>query len=417
MICLFNFIIFLILFIIILYLTFLSMRSFRLRKTIRQLLKQELRGARHELAHWEHHPVQQFEILKPLYNAASFSVGRMFSVDQTRVDDLIDRELNRLIKGMGARLASLFELALVGLVAGVLMLTSVFQGIMVLEQYQKTSFQLDFSAVSQWLDGSEEADATPRMSIPKSAVGLTPQAKTYSLPSRITTSKEMGQAFAYYMSRHESEFQIQYTGDTRRFTEVGEQAWEWLQRNEPYLMRLYKDSDGQGMDYGSYVMYTMTLDYTLSKDQTDRVEKKVKQIVQKIPKNWSDYKKVRYINDYIVRQTAYKLKSKESPYTPYSILFNREGVCEGYALTAYLLLQAADVEVRYISGKAGGGLHAWNLVKLKGNWYHLDTTWNDPVPNRPDEVQEDYLLVSDDTLRKDHSWNAKKYPQTAKVDY
>lgn len=372
---------------------------------------------KHELAHWKHHPGQQFEILKPVYNAVSFSVGRMFSVNQTRIDDLIDRELNRLIKGMGARFASLFELGLVGLVAGVLMLTSVFQGITVLEQYQKTSFQVDLSAVGQWLGGGEEADATPRMSIPKSAVKLTPQAKTYTLPPRIRTSEEMGRAFAYYMSRHESEFQIQYTGDTNRFTEVGEQAWEWLQRNEPYLMRLYKDSDGQGMDYGSYVMYTVTLDYTLSKGQTDRVEKKVNQIVRKIPKNWSDYKKVRYINDYIVRHTAYKLKSKESPYTPYSILFNREGVCEGYALTAYLLLQAADVEVRYISGKAGGGLHAWNLVKLKGNWYHLDTTWNDPVPNRPDEVQEDYLLVSDDTLRKDHSWNAKKYPKTAKEDF
>lgn len=179
-------------------------------------------------------------------------------------------------------------------------------------------------------------------------------------------------------------------------------------------MRLYKDSDGRTLDYGSYVMYTMMLDYTLSKNQADRVEKKVKQIVRKIPKNWSDYKKVRYINNYIVRHTAYKLKSKESAYTPYSILFNREGVCEGYSLTVYLLLQAADVEVRYISGKAGGGLHAWNLVKLKGNWYHLDTTWNDPIPNRPDEIQEGYLLVSDDTLRKDHSWNAEKYPKTLK---
>lgn len=99
----------------------------------------------------------------------------------------------------------------------------------------------------------------------------------------------------------------------------------------------------------------------------------MKQIVQKMPKNWSDDKKVRYVNDYIVRHTAYKLKSKESPYTPYSILFNREGVCEGYALTAYLLLKAADVEIRYISGHADGGLHAWNMVKLKEKWYHLDT--------------------------------------------
>lgn len=68
-------------------------------------------------------------------------------------------------------------------------------------------------------------------------------------------------------------------------------------------------------------------------------------------------------------------------------------------------------------GKVSSGLHAWNMVKVKGKWYHLDTTWNDPIPNRPDEVQEDYLMVSDKTLSKDHSWIQSKYPKTAQNDY
>lgn len=367
------------------------------------------------LSRWKDHPGQQFEVLKPVYNAVSFAVKRQFSVNPKRVDDLIDRELNRLIKSVGSRFTSFLELMLLRMVSLGLVLASTFATFMVFTAYQETTFNVDFSAVSQWLE-TDEVDVSA-ITIPKSAVGMTPKQVNYSLPKQVTSSQEMGRAFAYHISRHEQRFVIRYVGDASHFHQVTDEAWEWLDQHEPYLMRIYDGGDGQYMDYGYYVDYEMTVKYEITAEQGQRVDKKVRQIVQKIPKNWSDYKKVRYINDYIVRHTAYRLKSKESPYTPYSILFNREGVCEGYALTAYLLLQAADVEVRYISGKAGGGGHAWNMVKLKGEWYHLDTTWNDPIPNRPDEVQEDYLLVSDQTLSEDHTWNQSKYPQTAKADY
>jgi len=410
-----TFLISIVIFLIILYLTYVSIRSLRLRKTIRQSLQRELRIVGPELSRWKDHPGQQFEILKPVYNAVSFAVKRRFSVNPKRVDDLIDRELNRLIKSAGSRFRSFLELMLLRMVSLGLVLTSAFATFMVFTAYQETTFKVDFSAVNQWLEADEEDVSA--ITIPKSAVKITPKVIHYAMPEQVTSTKEMGQALAYHISRHEQRFVIRYVGDANSFTRVTGQAWKWLQHNEPYLMRLYRDGDGQSLNYGPYIDYEVTVDYALTQNQTNRVEKKVKQIVQKMPKNWSDDKKVRYVNDYIVRHTAYKLKSKESPYTPYSILFNREGVCEGYALTAYLLLRAADVEVRYIAGHAGGGLHAWNMVKLKGEWYHLDTTWNDPIPNRPDEVQEDYLLVSDETLSKDHTWNESKYPQTAKTDY
>ncbi|MDI3236407.1 transglutaminase domain-containing protein [Exiguobacterium antarcticum] len=389
----------------------------RLRKAIRQMLKQELRTVRNELSRWEHHPGQQFELLKPVFNTVSFTAKRKFSVSPKRIDDLIDRELNRLIKSPWSRFTSFFELTLLNVVAFIFVLASTLQGIMVFITYQETSFKVDLAAISEWFETPEDTSVSSPIAIPKSAVGMTPKPVRYMLPKQVTSSKEMGQALAYHIHRQDSRFVIRYVGDASQFNQVTDEAWKWLDRNEPYLMRIYDGGDGQYMDYGYYVDYELTMKYEITEDQGQRVQKKVKQIVQKIPKNWSDHKKVRYINDYIVRHTAYKLKSEESPYTPYSILFNREGVCEGYALTAYLLLQAADVQVRYISGKADGGGHAWNMVKLKNNWYHLDTTWNDPIPNRPDEVQEDYLLVSDQTLSKDHVWNKENYPQTAKVDY
>ncbi len=86
-------------------------------------------------------------------------------------------------------------------------------------------------------------------------------------------------------------------------------------------------------------------------------------------------------------------------------------------MTTLLLLEAAGLDTKYISGKAGDGLHAWNLVQVDDEWYHLDTTWNDPLPDRPNEVGYDYFLVSDATMRQNHTWMTDNYPVTAIDDY
>lgn len=56
------------------------------------------------------------------------------------------------------------------------------------------------------------------------------------------------------------------------------------------------------------------------------------------------------------------------------------GVCESYAKTFDLLMNRYDVPCFYAAGTANGGGHAWNYVQLDdGNWYCVDSTWDDPV--------------------------------------
>lgn len=75
------------------------------------------------------------------------------------------------------------------------------------------------------------------------------------------------------------------------------------------------------------------------------------------------------------------------------------------------------MDVQYVVGDAGGP-HAWNMVKVDGNWwYHLDTAWNDPIPDQGSKVRYDYILLSDETLSKDHEWDTDLYPETAEDDY
>lgn len=50
-------------------------------------------------------------------------------------------------------------------------------------------------------------------------------------------------------------------------------------------------------------------------------------------------------------------------------------VCAGYSLAYSYLLKRVGIESRYVVSQAM--THAWNLVKIGGNWYNVDLTFDD----------------------------------------
>ena len=81
-------------------------------------------------------------------------------------------------------------------------------------------------------------------------------------------------------------------------------------------------------------------------------------------------------------------------HTAYGCLVsNTEGnanfaVCDGYSLCFEYMLQQCGIPAAVIYGKGGPspsemGGHAWSIVELDGNWYEVDSTWDD---NAVDEV-------------------------------
>ncbi len=65
------------------------------------------------------------------------------------------------------------------------------------------------------------------------------------------------------------------------------------------------------------------------------------------------------------------------------VILNGKAVCEGYARALQYFLQKCGVECAEAAGyiiKDGGergGAHAWNIVKIDGDYYYIDTTWDD----------------------------------------
>ncbi len=82
-------------------------------------------------------------------------------------------------------------------------------------------------------------------------------------------------------------------------------------------------------------------------------------------------------------------------HTAYGILLKGYGVCEGYAKTMSRLLDAVGIPNLFIVGDVPEGGHAWNYVRMpNGNWYLLDSTFNDESgPPSHKKSTGKYLLV------------------------
>ncbi|MBO4592246.1 MAG: leucine-rich repeat protein, partial [Eubacterium sp.] len=109
--------------------------------------------------------------------------------------------------------------------------------------------------------------------------------------------------------------------------------------------------------------------------------------------NWTDMEKLVYINDYITRICEYdKTQSLDNIYNVYGVLVNRKAVCQGYSLTVNALAKKLGIESYTVSSHSKN--HAWNIVKLNGKFYMMDTTWDDPTPDRVGRACHDFLLKS-----------------------
>ncbi len=126
----------------------------------------------------------------------------------------------------------------------------------------------------------------------------------------------------------------------------------------------------------------------------------------------TDIEKEIAIHDYLVSGTTYATEGDQTVLSlAQSVLINKEGQCQGYAEAMGLLLTLSGIRTRVISGYASNSSevsepHAWNQVFIEGNWYHVDATWNDPVPDMKEYVSHTYLNRSDMFMRLDHTWTS-----------
>ena len=231
----------------------------------------------------------------------------------------------------------------------------------------------------------------------------------------ISNSSQFYRELRKHLLKRENNFSITYYGSYNSIENDGNELLKQIRNLD------YKDTSDDGeflveditrigfncTHNSTRCVYTFNVNYSETAEQVKKLNKKIKKVLKKLKiEKYSKYKRTKLIHDYVVNTVSYD--QTLSDYTAYGALVDKKHstVCQGYTQLMYKMLTEAGINAHYISGKATNSTgvtqeHAWNIVKLKGKWYYIDATWDDPISTEP-ILRYDYFLVGSNTLNKDH---------------
>lgn len=162
-----------------------------------------------------------------------------------------------------------------------------------------------------------------------------------------------------------------------------------------------------GYDDYSEILY---LEYH-ERDRAMEARARITEIVDGMGlESMTDTQKVEVINQYVVDHIEYDYDALDAATSQRSVsdewfedhwkawslegaVFDGVVVCVGYSYMFQAMAIDAGLEAVFVAGTVDGSAlgHAWNKVKVDGEWKIVDTTWNDGSGNA-------YLMLNDDGL-------------------
>lgn len=179
---------------------------------------------------------------------------------------------------------------------------------------------------------------------------------------------------------------------------------------------------GYGYEYYGNTVYSINPKYGRTASQAAKLLPKLEaaadEIAQGALKQDNLFETVKYIHDEIVNMTDYTLTGGEYIRDADGALLNGKALCEGYSKAFMYVCQLVGIEANCVIGTANGGSHMWNIVKLDGEWYHMDVTFDDPV-GAGSLCEYTYFGLTTAEILKDHVIEGNPYaiPKCTATDY
>ncbi len=155
--------------------------------------------------------------------------------------------------------------------------------------------------------------------------------------------------------------------------------------------------------------FEVNFSYRLTADEISSMnmaaERAAKDIISRLTPDMDDYEKLKFFHDYLVLNCETDSEDEYAD-TIYGALVRKKALCEGYTKAFSYLCNLADIENVIVTGKTYVP-HMWNMVKLNGNWYQVDVTWDKPDDELhekyPDGILYQYFMVTDSVIKNNHT--------------
>lgn len=150
---------------------------------------------------------------------------------------------------------------------------------------------------------------------------------------------------------------------------------------------------------------------------TKQLKKKINNFILSLNLNQHEVELQKQIVSFILSNYEYDKREPNVPpdalsRTIQGVYFGNELVCSGYSKLAMYVLNNIGIETRYVVGTTTSGLsHAWNIVKLQNEYYHMDLTFSDSSIQGKNETYYQYINEKDIYMRNTHVWDESKYPK------
>lgn len=159
----------------------------------------------------------------------------------------------------------------------------------------------------------------------------------------------------------------------------------WVHNREKVYKTTYAGKD--------YCQFSPGYTYTETERQeiSQAMENAYQEVLAQIPEGADDYEKVMTVYTYIIDNTDYVLSDDDQSIA--GTFWKKQAVCAGYAGAVQYLLERLNITCIYVEGDAANSDqgHAWNIVKLDGQYYYVDATNGD----QPDFLEGDAALLEE----------------------
>ena len=153
----------------------------------------------------------------------------------------------------------------------------------------------------------------------------------------------------------------------------------------------------------------MIPEYLFEKSKIKEHQKALSSRIAKLirpAQNLSLLEKEQYVHDFICQNIRYDKLKKSYSHEIIGPLGQGVGVCEGIAKTVKILCDALGIWCIIAISEANPekGIkyrHAWNILKLDGEYFHLDATFDNSL-GHDGVIRYDYFNLDDTRLFRDH---------------